>query len=69
MPEVFVHAQAATIEEALRTFTRSLPTGMEDGPVEEGDDWRVGLISGRSIMFERLSILVERVERVWLVIC
>jgi hypothetical protein len=68
-PEVFVHAEAVTIDDALPHFTRQLPTGMGDGLAEEGDGWRIGLVSGTSIMFERLSVMVEHDGGVWLVIC
>ena len=68
-PEVFVHAEAATIEEALALYAPRLRSSLTERVVEESEGLRMAIVEGPDMMFERLSVLLVRPDGAWLLVC
>lgn len=68
-PEVFVHPELTTIEEALARYLPELRSGLREEVVDEAPGYRLAIVDGLDLMFERLSVLWLRPDGVWLLVC
>ena len=68
-PEVYLNAEATSIEEALALYAARLRSPLMERVVDEGPEWRLAIVDGPDLMFERLSVLLLRPDGVWLLVC
>ena len=53
----------------MALYAPRLRPGLTERVVDEGPEWRLAIVDGPDLMFERMSVLLLRPDGVWLLVC